>query len=150
MQYQYTNACEFNECVMYTKEGTLIHRDFSYRIAGLLFTTHNTLGRYCREKQYGNFIETVLKQERIQYVREYPLGRTGNIVDFIVKSENDEYILIELKAKTILTKEDYMQTQRYLQCINIPLAILVNFRQTYLKPHRIIKIERQSRKHSIR
>lgn len=135
---------------MYTKGEDLIHRDFSYRIAGLLFTTHNTLGRYCREKQYGNFLETVLKQERIQYVREYPLGRTGNIVDFIVKNENNEYILIELKAKTILTKEDYLQTQRYLQCINIPLAILVNFRQTYLKPHRIIKIERYNRKHHIR
>ncbi len=38
-------------------------------------------------------------------------------------------------------KEDYYQAQRYLQASGIKLALLVNFRNRYLKPVRIIRID---------
>ena len=37
--------------------------------------------------------------------------------------------------------EDYYQLQRYLQISNIKLGLLVNFRNQYLKPIRVIKID---------
>lgn len=49
--------------------------------------------------------------------------------------------MLEFKAKRILTKEDYYQTQRYLQQTGYKLAILVNFRGKYIKPKRIVKID---------
>jgi GxxExxY protein len=65
------------------------------------------------------------------------VGNSGNIVDGIV----EEKVLLEFKAKRILTKEDYYQTQRYLQETRLKLAILVNFRDKYIKPKRIVRIE---------
>jgi len=37
-------------------------------------------------------------------------------------------------------KTDYYQTQRYLHALNKNLALLINFRNRYLKPIRVIKI----------
>ena len=47
--------------------------------------------------------------------------------------------MLEFKAKNS-DKEDYYQTQRYLQQTGYKLAILVNFRGKYIKPKRIVKM----------
>ena len=41
----------------------------------------------------------------------------------------------------MVTKEDYFQIQRYLQNLNIKLGLLVNFRDKFIKPIRIIRID---------
>lgn len=113
----------------------------SYKITGILFKTHNELDRFCNEKQYGDYIENLLKENDIKYKREIiiPESFVGehkgrNKVDFIIKDR----VILELKAKRILTKEDYYQTKRYLEALGLKLAILANFRDKYLKPKRIL------------
>jgi GxxExxY protein len=115
----------------------LIYPELSYVITGILFSVHNQLGQYAREKQYCDLIESKLKEIRLPYKREYRIGDSNNVVDFII----DNKIILEIKAKRIITKEDYFQTQRYLQESNIKLALLVNFRSKYIKPARIVRIE---------
>src|SRR3990167_7186126 len=121
----------------------IIHKEISYRIGGLLFKVHNELGRYCREKQYGDALEKLLKSEGIPFKREEIASvemienKNTNKVDFIV----DDKVILELKAKPFILKEDYYQTQRYLQASNIKLALLINFRSRYIKPMRIVKID---------
>jgi len=107
----------------------------SYRVNGILFWAHNELGRYAKEKQYGNFIETKLKQENIKYKREYIISDTGNTIDFMIENK----IVLELKNTRIITKHDYFQIQRYLQTTGLKLGIIVNFRSQFLRPKRIIK-----------
>lgn len=119
------------------KNKKLIYPELSYIIAGICFEVHNQLGRYAREKQYGDLLEEKFKEIKIPYEREYRIGNTGNTVDFLV----DNKIILELKVAPLILKEDYYQTQRYLQASDIKLALLVNFRNRYLKPIRIIKIE---------
>ena len=113
----------------------LILEKLTYIINGILFETHNALGRYCREKQYGDFIEKKLIELNVSYTREFPVPGTGNIVDFLI----EDVLILELKAKRFITKADYYQTQRYLHSSNKMLAILVNFTDLRLKPRRIIK-----------
>ena len=120
---------------------SLIYRDLSYKITGLLFEVHNELGRYRNEKQYADKFEEILKREKIKYLREYwiPQSFAGerknrNRVDFII----EDRIIIDFKAKTIITKEDYFQMQRYLITLKKRLGIIVNFRRKYLKPKRIV------------
>jgi len=65
------------------------------------------------------------------------IGGDGNVIDFFI----DEKLILKIKAKRMITKEDYFQTQRYLQNLNIKLGLPVNFRDKYIKPIRIIKID---------
>jgi GxxExxY protein len=125
-------------------EGKIIYKDLSFKITGLLFETHNTLGRYRNEKEYGDHFEELLKKEGIKYKRECRVNFSldnkiicQNVYDFIV----EEKIIIEFKATDFLRKEFYYQMKRYLAATEMKLGILVNFRDEFLKPKRIINNE---------
>jgi GxxExxY protein len=124
-----TNKKTINEKVIYP--------ELSYTLTGILFSTHNELGEYAREKQYGDVIERKLKEIKIPYKREIAISDSGNILDFIIDSK----IALELKSVRIITKDNYRQIQNYLQQTGLKLGILVNFRSKYLKPVRIIRID---------
>lgn len=119
----------------------LIYPELSYQITGILFTVHNNLGRFCNEKQYGDAIENYLKSHNIEHIREFVLppsfeneSKGRNKIDFIIKNK----ILLELKAKRVVEKDDYYQTMRYLRALNKKLGLIVNFRDKFIKPKRII------------
>lgn len=44
------------------KPDIVLYPDLSYTINGILFSTHNELGQYAREKQYGDVIAELLKK----------------------------------------------------------------------------------------
>jgi GxxExxY protein len=111
----------------------VIYPNLSYAINGILFKVHSSLGRFCKEKEYADLIETVLKEKNITYQREH-LINNRNRVDFIIENK----IILELKNKQIVTKNDYYQIQRYLQITNIQLGLLINFRSYYLNIKRIL------------
>lgn len=116
--------------------------DLSYKINGLCYKVHNELGRFCREKQYSDKLEEVLKLNNILYKREFEISKltdspNGNIVDFIIEDK----IILDLKAKKFITKEDYYQMLRYLKAANVQLGMIVNFRNTFLKPRRVVNNE---------
>lgn len=115
----------------------IIYPKLSYDIVGICFNIHNNIGRYAREKQYGDEIAKYFKEADIPFKRELVVGGTGNIIDFLV----DEKVILEIKAKRFIVKEDYFQTQRYLQALNTKFGLLVNFREKYLKPIRIVRID---------
>lgn len=90
---------------MYQK---IIHKDLSYKINGLCFKIHKKLGRFCREKQYSDNLEALLIEDGIKYVREFEISNLtdspkGNKADFIIENK----IIIDVKAKKFITKEDY-------------------------------------------
>jgi GxxExxY protein len=125
-------------------EGQIIYKDLSYRIVGLLFETHTKLGRYRNEKEYGDYFEGLLKKEGIKYIRECRVNLSlddkivcRNIYDFII----DAKIIVEFKTVDFLRKEYYFQIKRYLSSTGLKLGILVNFRDEYLRPKRIINNE---------
>lgn len=119
----------------------LIYPELSYKINGILFDTHNELGRFCNEKQYCDAIESRLKKFGILYEREKILNpafaeemKGRNKVDFLI----GDMVVLEIKTKRFLTREDYYQTKRYLSALNKKLGILVNFHRKYIEPKRIL------------
>ena len=133
MTYEFTNM---------KKKINLVYPDLSYQLTGILFDIHNELGRFYREKQYGDLLEQRLKVSKLKYEREKKLPldsdnkMASNKVDFCI----DGKILLDLKAKKFVTKEDYYQMRRYLKVSGLKLGLIANFRNTYLKPKRVINI----------
>jgi GxxExxY protein len=123
---------------MTRKNQKIIYPELSYKITGVLFKVHNELGRYCKEKQYQDVLEQKLRDRGLQFEREktFPINREvgGNQVDFCIENK----ILLECKAKSFLTKDDFYQMLRYLKAAKMKLGFIVNFRNKYLKPKRIL------------
>ena len=115
----------------------VLYPELSYTLTGICFDVHNSLGRFAKERHYGDLLEDIFKEKTIRYQREYKIASTGDRVDFLV----DEKIILEIKAKTLILKQDYYQAQRYLHATNKKLALLVNFRNRYLKPIRVINAD---------
>ena len=122
----------------------VIYPELSYKICGLCFHIHNRLGQYRNEKIYADALERLFKENKIKHFKEKALDpsfkgeRKGrNIPDFIIEDK----IIIDLKAKPIITKNDYFQMQRYLVSAKKKLGLIFNFRQKYLRPKRIINSE---------
>ena len=123
------------------KNKSILYPELSYKLYNLFFKTHNELGRFRNEKQYCDYFEYLLRENKLGYVREFELlisfngeKKRRNIVDFIIEDK----IIIDFKTKTIITKEDYFQMQRYLISAGKELGIIVNFRQKSIKPKRVL------------
>lgn len=137
-----TNVTNNNTVVnLYMKKVELIYSELSYKVCGICFSVHNLLGRYRNEKQYADALEKEFIEQKIKIIREYKLppsfegeNRIRNRVDFLIDSK----IILEIKAKDIVTKEDYYQTKRYLVSLDKRLGLLINFRSKYLRPKRIV------------
>ncbi len=121
--------------MMQETNNKLLHGELSYQLNGILFQVHNELGRFAREKQYGDLFEIKLKEANLSYLRELRVGDSGNTPDFVVEDQ----IVIELKAKPFIPAEDYNQVQRYLKSTSLDLALLVNFRSKFLQIKRILR-----------
>ncbi|MBI3952565.1 MAG: GxxExxY protein [Candidatus Doudnabacteria bacterium] len=121
----------------------IVEAELSYKIGGLCFKVSKQLGRFCRERQYADKFEQLLKEKGIKYEREFEIKKlnidspNGNKVDFLISGK----VLVDFKAKTFITKEDYIQMQRYLKAANLELGLIVNFRGSFIKPKRILNPE---------
>ena len=122
----------------------MVHPELSYEICGLCFIAHNELERFRNEKSYADALESLLREKNIKYKREYALKESfdgekarRHIPDFII----DNKIILDTKAKRIVTKEDYYQMKRYLVSGRFKLGMIVNFRDKYLKPKRVLNSE---------
>ncbi len=119
----------------------VLFKELSYKLCGLCFQVHNELGRFRNERQYADAIEKIFKENNIEYEREFELAisfngeaKRRNIVDFLIENS----VILDIKAKTVITKDDYFQMKRYLASAKKKLGIIVNFRQRFLAPKRVI------------
>ena len=117
----------------------IILGELSYKVTGICFKVHAELGRFCREKQYADKLEELFTKNKIVFKREVEISKLtnspeGNKADFLIENK----IIMDVKAKRLITKEDYYQILRYLKAADIELGLIVNFRSAYLKPKRVL------------
>ena|SRR3990170_6263098 len=118
----------------------LIHKDLTFKINGACFKVHNKLDRFLKEKQYSDELERELKLTGLDFEREFDLKKfdpeypNGNRVDYLI----EKTVILDVKAKRFITKQDYYQMRRYLTCAGLELGLIVNFRDSYLRPKRVL------------
>ncbi len=124
-----------------TNKNKITYPELSHLVTGMCFTVQNDEGGFAREKQYCDALERKLQESRVPYQREFSIAGIGNTTDFLI----DDKIVLETKAKRFVTKEDYFQIRHYLQVTELKLGFLVNFRNKYIKPVRVVRIDTASR-----
>lgn len=123
----------------------LIEKDLSYKLTGICYRIHNELGRFLTEKQYSDAFADELVKENISFKREPYLKVDETTIkigrpDFVI----EDRIIVDLKAKKFITKEDYNQMQKYLSLMSKELGLIINFQSPFLKPKRVLNYKLHS------
>lgn len=120
----------------------LIHEELSFKVIGILYRIHNTLGSGFQEKYYQKAIRLVLDKEKIKYKEQvmFPIALDGvNIgryyVDFVIENK----IVLEIKSKSFFSQRDIKQVLGYLKKSGIDLGILAAFTSDGVKIKRILR-----------
>lgn len=108
----------------------LIYPELSYKIIGLSFDVHNSLGSGHIEKLYQKALAELLQKENISFKEQVysPVSFNGKIIgkyflDFLIEDK----IIIEIKKGNKFSKQNIDQVVNYLKINNLKLAILINF-----------------------
>jgi GxxExxY protein len=118
------------------------HSAITSKIIGCAMKVHSSLGNGFQEVIYQRALAIEMKNSGLNYERELemPIYYDGqNIgsrrVDFFVEGK----IMVELKAITQLEKVHLAQALNYLEAYQMEIGLLINFGDTSLKFHRLIK-----------
>jgi len=119
----------------------LLYEEESYKIRGACFSVYNNLGGGIKEKiieralikELTNKNIIVKNQERINIL--YKDEKVGTYIPDIIANDK---IIIELKSKPFLTKEDEKQFWGYLKGSEYKLGFLINFGPNKLAIKRFI------------
>ena len=109
----------------------LLYKELSYQVQGAFFEVYKAMGCSFKEKAYDNalsdemVIYRKLSVERQKRIGIYFKGR--NVGTYIPDQIVEQKIIIEIKAKTFLTKQDIAQFWNYLKGSEYKLGYLVNF-----------------------
>lgn len=119
----------------------LVLPELSYKVVGVCMNVHTELGNKLLEKYYQRALEIELEKQKMFFVREAPvnLEYDGKVigkyfVDFVIENK----IVLEIKAQKDDTTKFYRQILAYLKQLDIPLGIIVNFRQSSISPYRVV------------
>ena len=129
------------------KVSDFLYEEESYKIRGACFKVYNTLGGGIREKIIERALTkellsqgvTVENQTRINIV--YKNEKIGiYIPDLVV----DNKIIIEIKSKPFITKEDKKQFWSYLKGSKYKLGFLIGFTSQKLIIERLVHTKKSS------
>ena len=125
------------------EEKMFLEKDLSYKLMGCFYKVRNTYGSGLREKFYDQVLGEILSLEGLQFVEKprVPLYsvQTGKVISFSIPDKLvADKIIIELKAKPFMSRDDIGQATEYLRITPYEILYLVNFGEQNFKPRRII------------
>ena len=123
-----------NEDYLYAEE--------TYKIIGILFEVHKTLGKGFSEVVYKDALEFEFREQNLLFEREkeYAVNYKNTFLkhkfyaDFVVFNS----IILEIKTVDCFNNNHYNQCLNYLRVSKNELALLVNFNSNSLEYKRIV------------
>ncbi len=119
---------------------SLLYEEESYKIRGAYFNVYNILG--------GGIKEAIIERALIRELNSLGLPTKKENISIFYKSEKigvyipdiiiDDKIIVEIKSKPFITKEDEKQFWGYLKGSKYKLGFLINFGPRQLTIKRLI------------
>jgi GxxExxY protein len=107
-----------------------LYEQETYLIRGAAFSVYKALGCWQKEKVYQKALAIILEKKGFKVEREKRIDiifegeKIGTYIpDFII----NDIIIVELKAKKFISKEDLKQLWHYLKCSKYFMGVLLNF-----------------------
>ncbi|MCL5410818.1 MAG: GxxExxY protein [Patescibacteria group bacterium] len=123
----------------------LIYKELSYKLVGFVYQIENELGYGHNEKLYGDALEELLKEKKINFQREVycPIYFKDKLIgkryiDFVI----DNKVIIELKTGTFQFKKVFSQIVQYLKIKDVQLGIIFRFTKEGVQTRRVLNIIR--------
>ncbi|GIW65661.1 MAG: hypothetical protein KatS3mg094_180 [Candidatus Parcubacteria bacterium] len=109
----------------------ILYKELSCKLQDIFFKIRNELGSGHKESIYQNALAKELEKNKINFQREYPVkiySKEGYFLglykpDFVI----DNKIIIEVKAKSFLSKQERIIIYDYLKNSEFEVAYIVNF-----------------------
>jgi GxxExxY protein len=118
------------------------YSDITSKVIGCAMKVHTALGNGFQEVIYQRALDIEMRKAGLVFAHElempifYDNQEIGTRrVDFFVENK----VMVELKAITQLEKVHLAQALNYLEAYKMEIGLLINFGDTSLKFHRIIK-----------
>ena len=123
-----------------------LFKDESFKIIGILFEVHKTLGKGFSEIVYKDALEYEFQTNNISYQREkeFVVNYKDTVLkhkfyaDFVVFDK----IILEIKTVECFNNAHYNQCINYLKVSGNELAILANFNSASLEHKRIVRTKK--------
>ena len=109
----------------------IVYKELGFKVLGMAYRVHNTLGPGLLEHAYKEALCVELEYADIPYSREqvYALHYRGkNVGTYFADIVVDDKILLELKSVQDFHPSMESQIINYLKISNIPVGYLINFR----------------------
>lgn len=119
----------------------LLYKEETYKIRGACFSVYNSLGGGIKEKIIERALAKELKDQNLKIKLQEKINviyKGENIGIYIPDITVEEKIIIELKSKPFITKEDEKQFWGYLKGSEFKLGLLINFAPNKLYIKRFI------------
>ena len=122
-------------------EDKFLYKELTYQIRGACFKIWKELGNGFKESIIANAFILELKKRALNIDRQkrididYEGEKVGTYIPDIVV---DDKIIVELKRKPFLTKQDIKQFWHYLKGTSYKLGMLINFGDKKLQIERVI------------
>src|SRR3989344_954126 len=108
----------------------LLYEEESYKIRKAVFNVYRALGCNNKETVYQKALYISLLKEKLKIEKEKRLPvifENVNVGTYIPDFLIEEKIIVELKSKLFITKEDVKQFWQYLKSTKYKLGFLINF-----------------------
>jgi GxxExxY protein len=110
--------------------GEIIYKEISYQIQGAFFEVYKALGNVHKESVYHRALIDELERAGLRTDSQKQIGvyyRNKKVGSYVPDLVVEDLILIELKCKPHLTRDDLSQFWHYLRGSTYKVGYLVNF-----------------------
>jgi|SRR5690242_17540480 GxxExxY protein len=125
----------------------LLHRELTEQIIGIFYEVYNEVGAGFLEKVVQSAMLIALRAAGLTVVERssYTVFFRGEIIgEFWPDIVINDVVLVEIKSKSAVTKQDEAQAINYLRVSPLEVALILNFGPTPNVVRRILSHERKT------